>query len=230
VAAIAGDLASLDHERVVELLERIPDRPPPPPRPATPSFTRRIEVEEHDGDVVHLRLAYAIPGLDLTRARERAVAEVYSQLIGGPMASRLFDQLREQRGLCYWVSGSAWGYEDAAFLSIGCSVGAGDLDETYDCIETIVGDLRANGPGEEEVARARAYASTAVVLAFESAGELVDHAIQLIMEFGDHDLDPALHLAAVDAVTQRDVAELAAQVQPGPCVGCVGPVSADRFR
>jgi predicted Zn-dependent peptidase len=60
VAAIAGDLASLDHERVVELLERIPDRPPPPPRPATPSFTRRVEVEEHDGDVVHLRLAYAI--------------------------------------------------------------------------------------------------------------------------------------------------------------------------
>ena len=49
------------------------------------------------------------------------------------------------------------------------------------------------------------------------------------MEFGDHDVDPMLHLAAIESVTRADLTELAAHVEPGPCVGCVGPVTADDF-
>ena len=75
-----------------------------------------MEIEERDSDIVHLRLACSVPGLDLSRTHDRALAEVYSDLLGGPMGSRLYEELREQRGLCYWIDGGLWGYEDASFL------------------------------------------------------------------------------------------------------------------
>ena len=46
------------------------------------------------------------------------------------------------------------------------------------------------------------------------------------MEYGDHDVDPVRHLRAIESVTRNDLAEVAANVTPGPCVGCVGPVTA----
>ena len=46
------------------------------------------------------------------------------------------------------------------------------------------------------------------------------------MEYGDHDVDPVRHLRAIESVTRKDLAEVAARVEPGPCVGCVGPVTA----
>jgi predicted Zn-dependent peptidase len=230
VVAIAGNLEHLDRNQLAELLLRIPDRPLPPPAPPTPPFVRRVDVEERDSDVVHLRLAYSVPGLDRKRRRDRAIAEVYSQLIGGPMGARLCDELREKRALCYWIEGYVWGYEDAAFLSVNCSVRAADLAETYERVEAIVADLRANGPTDEEATRARLYAIGAATLDFESSGEHVDHALELIMEYGDHDVDPMLHLRAIEAVTHNDLTELTASVELGPCVGSVGPVTTADFQ
>jgi predicted Zn-dependent peptidase len=142
------------------------------------------------------------------------------------MGSRLYEELREQRGLCYWIEGGLWGYEDASFLSVSCSVRAPDLIEAYLRIEAIVADLRERGPSEEESARARSYAGGSAALGFESTRARADHAVELIMEYGDHDVDPVRHLRVVESVTRNDLAELATQVEPGPCVGCVGPVAA----
>jgi predicted Zn-dependent peptidase len=226
MVAVAGNLDHLDREPLEELLLRIPTRARPPAPPPIGAFQRRVNIEERDSDIVHLRLAYAVPGLDLSRARDRAMAEVYSDLLGGPMGSRLHEELREQRGLCYWIDGGVWGYEDASFLSVGCSVRAPDLTETYLAVEAIITDLRERGPSEEESARARSYAGGSAALGFESTRARADHAVELIMEYGDHDVDPVRHLSAIESVTRKNLAEVAAQVEPGPCVGCVGPVTA----
>ena len=226
VVAVAGNLEHLDREPLEELLLRIPTRAEPPAPPPIDPFQRRVDIEERDSDIVHLRLAYAVPGLDLSHARDRAIADVYSDLLGGPMGSRLYEELREQRGLCYWIEGGLWGYEDASFLSVSCSVRAPDLIEAYLRIEAIVADLRERGPSEEESARARSYAGGSAALGFESTRARADHAVELIMEYGDHDVDPVRHLRVVESVTRNDLAELATQVEPGPCVGCVGPVAA----
>jgi predicted Zn-dependent peptidase len=145
------------------------------------------------------------------------------------MGSRLYEELREQRGLCYWVDGVLWGYEAASFLSVSCSVRAPDLAETYRRIDAIVTDLRERGPSDEESARARSYTGGSTALGFESTRARADHAVELIMDFGDHDVDPMLHLLAVESVTRKDLADVAAQIAPGPCVGCVGPVASDDF-
>ncbi len=230
LVAIAGNLEHLDRNALEELLLRIPVRPAAPAPPPIGPFQRRVDIEERDSDIVHLRLAYAVPEVDLSRARDRAIAEVYSDLLGGPMGSRLYEELREQRGLCYWIDGGVWGYKDnVSFLSVSCSVRSPDLTEIYQGIEAIITDLRVHGPSDEESARARSYAGGSAALAFESTRARADHAIELIMEYGDHDVDPMLHLAALESVTRADLAELAGHVEPGPCVGCVGPVTADAF-
>jgi predicted Zn-dependent peptidase len=212
------------------MLEDIPARPAPPPPPPLPPFVSRIEVEERDSEVVHLRLAYAVPGLAYRVRRDRAIAEVFSQLIGGPMGSRLFDELREQRALCYWVDGHVWGYDCAAFLSIGCSVSAANLDQTYERIQAIVSDLRAHGPTDEEAHRFRAYSTGAAALHFESVSTRLDHAIELIMEYGDHEVDASLLLREMDSVTRLELADLAGSIELQPCIGAVGPTASARFR
>jgi len=175
---------------------------------------------------VHLRLAYSVPGVDFKLRRDRAAAEVFSQLIGGPLGSRLFDELREQHALCYWVDGHVWGYESATFLSVSCSVHPDNLAETYERIEAILASLRAHGPTDEESRRFSAYSTGAVALDFESASSRLEHAVELIMEYGDHDVDPILHLKEIEAITHSELTELAAKIAPHPCIGCVGPAMA----
>jgi predicted Zn-dependent peptidase len=229
LVVVAGNLESLDRGLLEELLLRIPARPVPPVPPPIVPFERRVDIEERDSDMVHLRLAYCVTGLDLSNTHDRAAADVYSDLLGGPMGSRLYEELRERRGLCYWIDGVVWGYKGASFLSVSCSVRAPDLAEAYRRIDAIVTDLRERGPSDEESARARSYTGGSTAVGFESTRSRADHAVELIMDYGDHDIDPMLHLRAIESVTREDLAEVAAHVEPGPCIGCVGPVTSHDF-
>jgi predicted Zn-dependent peptidase len=222
---IAGNLDHLDRGQLADLLLRIPDRAAPPPPPPLPPFMRRVDVEERDSDVAHLRLAYAVTGLELSKARDRAVAHLYSEILGGPPGSRLFEEIREQRALCYEIDGYVWGYREATLLSVDCSLRSSDVVEAYERINGIVTALTENGPTEEEAQRARAYASGMTALAFDSVVGRSDHAIELVMEHNDPAVDPELYLRAMESVSREEIAELAARVAPGPCVGCVGAVT-----
>lgn len=224
LVAVAGNLDHLDRRRLTELIGRIPDRPAPPPPPPLPPFTARTALEQRDGSVVHLRLAYQVPGLDFRLRSDRAVAEVFSQLVAGPMGSRLFDELREQHSLCYWVDAGVSGFEDQVCLFVGCSVSRADLHETYERIGGVLDGLRTDGPSDEEARRFCAFSSGAVALSFESVSARLDHATELIMEYGDHAVDPILLLRQIESVTRSDLGELAARIDPQPCIGCVGPI------
>jgi predicted Zn-dependent peptidase len=229
MVALAGNLEHVDSRALEQLLARIPERPAAPSPARLPPFVPRARFEQRDSNVVHLRLCYQIPGLDLKRRRDRAVAEVFSALIGGPMGSRLFDELRERHALCYWVDGRIWGFESATFLSIGCNVNPAALEEAYERTQAILASLRADGPSDEETSRFRAYTGGAAALDFESVNARLDHAIELIMEFGDHDVDPMLLLREIESVTRAELTQLAAMIQPQPCIGCVGPAAPQEF-
>ena len=92
----------------------------------------------------------------------------------------------------------------------------------------IVGDLRAHGPTEEEVERARSYASGARVLAFERSGSVASHAAsQAIVR--REPVDPDASIEILDAVTFDEVKQIAAGVPDDPSIACVGPHDADDF-
>jgi predicted Zn-dependent peptidase len=93
----------------------------------------------------------------------------------------------------------------------------------------IVDELRTDGPSEEEVARARAYAAGRRVLAFENTNAVARYAANQTIVFGE-DIDPDQAIALLDGVTFDEVAAAARTVDPEElAVGCVGPHEASEF-
>src|ERR1700761_4383993 len=85
------------------LFERFAPAPEPEPFEPAPPQHPRILVEERSSNQSHLRMSYR-PSIDVSAPRERAALVIYATLLGGSMGSRLFDEIREQRGLAYSVS------------------------------------------------------------------------------------------------------------------------------
>ena len=99
---------------------------------------------------------------------QRAALAVYGTLLGGSMGSRLFDEIREQRGLAYSVYSVDHAFADVPILQLSAGLESGKCVEAYTRMREIVDELRTDGPREEEVERARAYAAGRRVLAFEN--------------------------------------------------------------
>src|SRR5215217_5820033 len=92
----------------------------------------------------------------------------------------------------------------------------------------IVAELAAEGPREEEVERARAYAAGRRVLAFENTNAVARYAANQAIVFGE-DIDPEGAIERLDAVTYEQVREVAADVAERLAVAVVGPHTEDEF-
>jgi len=194
--------------------------------PATPLAPVTL-VEERDSNQSHLRMSYR-PSIDVTSLDQRAALAVYSTLLGGSMGSRLFDEIREQRGLAYSVYALAHAFADVGVVQLSAGLESGKCVEAYQRMREIVDELRADGPREEEVERARAYSAGRMVLSFENTNAVARHAASQTVVFG-RDLDPDAIIAALDAVTVEAVFEVARGVSEELSVACVGPHTADEF-
>jgi predicted Zn-dependent peptidase len=211
-----------------ELLERFPTLPAPEPYEPAPELRPAREVEQRDTNQSHLRMLYA-PEVDVTDRRARAAMTIYATLLGGSMGSRLFDEIREQRGLCYSVWAVDHAFADAPVLQLGSGLDSEKCLEAYTRMREIVAELHADGPTEEEVARARAYAAGRRVLAFENTNAVARYAANQRIVFGE-DVDPDRAIDALDAVTHAEVREIARSVDPERlAVACVGPHEAAEF-
>ena len=123
----------------------------------------------------HLRMSYR-PSIEPRAPAERAALSVYSTLLGGSMGSRLFDEIREQRGLAYSVYAIDHTFADVPILQLSAGLDSTKCVEAYTRMREIVDELRTDGPSEEEVERARAYAAGRRVLAFENTNAVARHA------------------------------------------------------
>ncbi|MGP0103458.1 MAG: M16 family metallopeptidase [Solirubrobacteraceae bacterium] len=227
-AFLAGNLEHVPAEdELQERFARFPSLPDPEPYAPAPEFAPQTLVEERDTNQSHLRMIYR-PHVAVGDPRERAALSIYSTLLGGSMGSRLFDEIREKRGLCYSVSAINHAFADVPILQLSSGLESGKCVEAYTRMREIVDELRADGPTEEEVARARAYAAGRLVLAFENSGAVARYAANQRIVFGE-DIDPDAAIAALDAVTYDEVTEVAAGVADSLAVACVGPHTAEEF-
>jgi predicted Zn-dependent peptidase len=160
--------------------------------------------------------------------RQRAALVIYSTLLGGSMGSRLFEEIREKRGLCYSVYAINHAFADVPILQLGSGLESDKCVEAYGRMREIVDELRSEGPTGEEVARARAYAAGRLVLAFENSGAVARYGATQQIVFGES-TDPDAAIAALDAVTFDEVAEIAQGIGEELAVACVGPHTADEF-
>jgi predicted Zn-dependent peptidase len=227
-AFLVGNLEHLPGEsELQEAFARFPALPAPPPYEPAPAFAPQTLVEQRDTNQSHLRMIYR-PQVSVTDVRERAALSIYSTLLGGSMGSRLFDEIREKRGLCYSVYAINHAFADVPILQLGSGLESAKCIEAYTRMREIVDELRDDGPTEEEVQRARAYAAGRLVLSFENTNAVARYAANQQVVFGES-IDPDAAIAALDAVTFEQVREVAAGVADKLAVACVGPHSAEEF-
>jgi predicted Zn-dependent peptidase len=227
-AFVVGNLDGLGAEHdLEELFERFAPAPEPDAYDPAPPLQTRVLVRERDSNQSHLRMSYR-PSIDVAVPRQRAALTVYATLLGGSMGSRLFDEIREQRGLAYSVSAYPHAYADAPVLQLSAGLESAKLLEAYRRMRDIVTELRDQGPTESEVRRAQAYAAGARTLAFENTGAVARYAAQQTIVYRE-DVDPDATIELLDAVTYDEVREIAAGVADELAVACVGPHTAEEL-
>jgi predicted Zn-dependent peptidase len=227
-AFLVGNLEHVpENSEIAELFGRFPSISSNGGSEPAPPFAPTTLVEQRDSNQSHLRMSYR-PSIEPRAPAERAALAVYSTLLGGSMGSRLFDEIREQRGLAYSVYAIDHTFADVPILQLSAGLDSTKCVEAYTRMREIVDELRTDGPSEEEVARARAYAAGRRVLAFENTNAVARHAASQTVVFGQ-DIDPDKAIAALDAVTHDQVMEIAQGISESLSVACVGPHEQSEF-
>jgi len=151
-------------------------------------------------------------------------ASVFSTLFGGGMSSRLFQEIREDRGLAYSIYSFLSCYEDAGLFGIYAGTSA---DETAELIPVIAAEAAKviDHINEDEITRARTQLKASILMARESTSSRVEQLARQVMLFGRH-LTVDEIVAKVDAVDNAAVKSVAARLFSGtPTVTAVGPIS-----
>ncbi|HTM30287.1 MAG TPA: pitrilysin family protein [Vicinamibacterales bacterium] len=200
-------VGNLDHEAVKRLMETaladVPLRGLPvdvrPPTVAQNTLVRRKELEQS-------HICLGMPALAQSDP-DRYVSYALNTVLGGSMSSRLFQNVREKRGLAYAVFSGLSAYTDSGALSIyaGCA-----NDAVSELIDVVVGELRQmrdERVGEVELRRAKDHLKGSLMLNLESTSSRMSHlARQEIYRDRTDTLDEML--AAIERVTVDDVHRL----------------------
>lgn len=205
---IVSAAGRLDHDRLVEAVARLTEEAagrPPAPRPGPPAFHAGERLISRRTNQVHLCLA--TPACSRTDPRRHAYA-VLDALLGGGTSSRLFQEIREDRGLAYHIGSYLQLYRDAGVLAVD----AGTSPEHYPLVVALIAQeaerLRAEGPRPAEVARAKTQIRVALALAAESTTFRMQHLAASELLWG-RVLSLREVIAGVSAVTTEDVHALA---------------------
>ncbi len=177
-------------------------------------------------------LALAFQGLSFRDPRHYAL-HVFSSLLGGGMSSRLFQELREERGLCYSVFSSMVPFSDTGALIVYGGTSGTDANEFMRVTADII-RAAADKPDEAEVARARAQLKMSLMMALESPARRAEQMAQHVLAF-DRVLSRQEMADAIDAITVDDVRAAAQTLfEAPPAMAAIGPVrgvaSADEMR
>jgi predicted Zn-dependent peptidase len=195
VIAAAG---KIDEDRLLALAEaRFGDLAPgrAPPAPAA-RFAPRTHHDLRRFDQLHL--AFAIPGVAVDHPDHHALT-LYAGAAGGGMSSRLFQELREARGLAYSVYAWNAAYGDAGSVGVYLATARRDGTRALELAREVMAQT-AEQIDEAELARAKAQARAGLLMGLESVQARCDHLARNIQVFG-RIISSAETVAAIDAVT-----------------------------
>ncbi len=228
VVAAAGNLA---HDRLVELVEssfaaaaaRFLGASPVPPRPGGASVlvpAQRLVLQGEDTEQAHLMLG--VPALARHDPRRSVLAVLNTALGGGP-SSRLFQQVREQRGLAYSVYSGCASYTDAGILSVYAGCAPERLGEVASVVRSVLAEVAADGLTPAEVVRAQGNLRGGLVLGLEDTPSRMNRLGRSELDHG-RQRTVAESLDRITAVTPGQVAELARELLAVPLTAAVvGP-------
>jgi predicted Zn-dependent peptidase len=206
VVGVAGRIGEGLHERLEELLGGIESSSTGTAAPAKPSANgSSVLLHTKQSEQAHVHVG--VRGFPLGHP-DRYALQVLAVVLGGGMSSRLFTEVRERRGLAYYVHAGNDSYTDAGSMYAAAGV---DVARVDDAVRTIVAELRkvAEEPlPAEELEKARGYSKGRFVLRLESPQGLIQFALRrelLEREIEEPD-DVLRHLDEVSAEDVRRVA------------------------
>ena len=145
---------------------------------------------------------------------DRYACYVLNTVLGGSMSSRLFQNIREKRGLVYSISSGVTAYSDAGLLSIYAGTSLDSAPEVIRLTLEEIRRVRGELLGEEELRRAKDHIKGGLVLSLESSGSRMSHLAQQEIYFGrQFPVDEIL--GGIEAVSASDVRRVAAEVFDG---------------
>jgi len=223
VIAAAG---RVDHERFVDLAGEafggLPAEAETPDQEA--NYAGGEYREERALEQVHL--VFGLPAVGI-RDPAYYTLSVLSTLFGGGMSSRLFQEVREKRGLVYSIYSFAAAFTDGGVFGIYAGTGAGQVGEL---VPLVGGELRRLAEDAEaaEVARAKAQIKASILMGRESTGARCEQLAQQLLIY-DRPLPVGEIVAKIDAIDVAAVRELAARLAAGaPTLASLGPLNGAR--
>ena len=183
-------------------------------------------------DLEQAHLAFAFPGVAAAHA-DAILAQVFATALGGGMSSRLFQEAREKRGLCYAIYAFAQTYRDTGTIGVYAGTAA---DKAGEIAPIIAGEIAALAAGatEEEAARARAQLKASLLIGLESPQARCEYMAGHLATFG-RVLSVDELAARIDAADAAALRRFGARICEfgGPALAAVGPVkrleSRERF-
>ncbi|AYG04524.1 M16 family metallopeptidase [Gryllotalpicola protaetiae] len=233
VVAAAG---AVDHDRLVADVtaalargEFPDDAQPAARRPVAPAeLGYRSSVVTIQRPVEQVNLFLGVPGLVATDERRSALA-VLNAVLGGGMSSRLFQEIREKRGLAYSVYSFAAGFSDAGLFGVYAGCAPHKAPQVVELARDELARLAEFGITGEELRRAVGQLSGATALALEDSDTRMTRLGRAEVGMGEFsDLDESLRRLAL--VTSAQVRELAAEFAAvQPALAAVGDLDASAF-
>jgi len=232
VVSVAGNI---DHAEVVRLVRnafagRLHDgdsgAEPRPDRRLHRVPVRPVTVLADDTEQANVVLGT----MGLSRFDERRfVLGVLTTAVGGGMSSRLFQQIREQRGLAYSTYSFTSSYAGDGLFGLYAGCQPGKADEVVSIMTAVLRSIAGEGLSEEEVERGKGQLRGGLVLGLEDSGSRMTRIGKAELTYGDVlGLDDLL--ARIEAVTVTQVNELAAEIATQPtCLTVVGPFGEHDF-
>jgi predicted Zn-dependent peptidase len=175
-------------------------------------------------DLEQTHVAYAFPGLSNSDP-DYFIAQIYATVLGGGTSSRLFQEAREKRGLCYSIYAFSNGFQDSGFLGVYAGTGESEAGEISAVIAGEMEGMAANLT-EAEVARARAQLKVSLLMGMERPGTRAEQIAGQLFALGRVQ-SAAEIVTQLDAIDVEGVKAYAARVMRAgrPTIAAVGPVS-----
>ena len=219
---ILGAAGRIDHDEIVAMAhEKCADLPPDAPLFDDPGCYRGGDFRE-SRDLEQVHIVLGLESVPFSHPDFYATS-VFSTLFGGGMSSRLFQEIREKRGLVYAIHSFTACYSDSGLFGIYAGTGEKEADELIplmcDELLKVADDLT-----EEEVSRSRAQLKASVLMGLESTSSRCEQKARQLMVFGRtlSTEEVVAHIEAVDVDTVRRVAKNLAQSRP--TFAALGPI------
>lgn len=178
-----------------------------PPAAYKPAEAPRSVLNNRKIEQAHFVLGFPIPG---DKHPDQPALKVMTNALGGTMSSRLFHEIRERRGLAYYISASRQAFTDTGALKVSAGINVDKLGEALSCVMEQVRTMAEKGVTDEELARARENIKGRLELSLEDSMSVANVYAAHETLYGEVKT-PETIIAEIEAVTKEQVNAAAAR-------------------